>query len=97
MEDVDGLLRGLLFFGAVVWAGHFERFALLGRRFKANGCWLGLWMVYGFEVALFFGVGVVMRVWWWFGRERGSRDVRRVGGRVVTFSGVWEVQGGFRG
>lgn len=24
VEDVDGLLRGLLFFGAVVWAGHFE-------------------------------------------------------------------------
>lgn len=23
MEDVDGLLGGLLFFGAVVWAGHF--------------------------------------------------------------------------
>lgn len=35
-----------------------------------------------------FGVGVVMRVCGGLGESEVPRDARRVGGRVVTFSGV---------
>lgn len=45
----------------------------------------------------FYGVGVVMFECGGLGESEVPREVRRVGGRVVTFSGVWGVQGRFRG
>lgn len=92
MQDVDGLLRGLLFFGAVVWAGHFCE---LG--FCSAGLVQGWWVMFGgFAFFSRCGGGDACVVGGLSEREV-PRDVRRVGGRVVTFSGVWGVQGSVRG
>lgn len=63
MEDVDGLLGGLLFFGAVVGAGHFESaggmslFWGIGLNMVGDVWWLCLF---------FFRCGGGDACVWWF-------------------------------